>query len=252
MSIISLKNVSKSFESKKVLDNISLDINEGEAFLILGRSGAGKSVLLKHIIGLLKPDKGRVLVDGADITSLSRDKLNAIRLKLGVVFQSNALFDSLTVGENVGFALTQHSSLSRAQIKKEVRSALDMVGLGNIEDMHPYELSGGMRKRVAIARAINYKPKIIIYDEPTTGIDPISVDKIVKLIKDLHERISITTLVVTHDLVVGLSIAQRCAFLLKGQIIFEGDKESLHANKDERILQFLNGSSSGPIKEMEV
>ncbi len=252
MSILKLSHISKAFNGKKVLDDISLDIESGEAFLILGRSGAGKTVLLKHMLGLLSPDKGKVFVDNTDLSKIPQERMDRIRLKFGVVFQNSALFDSLTVKENVGFALYHHSDLSEEKIKKEVTETLKLVGLSDINDKYPYELSGGMRKRVAIARAIIYRPKIIIYDEPTTGVDPISVDKIVSLIKDLHQRLSITTLVVTHDLPVGLKIAQRCAFLLQGKIIFEGKKEELEHIKDERVIQFMKGSSEGPIKETEV
>jgi len=252
MSIIKIENLTKYFNSKRVLDKVNLEINEGESFLILGRSGAGKTVLLKHIIGLLKPDSGKVFVEGIDITMLSKEKLDRIRLKFGVVFQNSALFDSLTVEENVGFALYRHSDLTREQIAKEVSHYLEMVDLKGTEKLYPHELSGGMKKRVAIARAVIYRPKIIIYDEPTTGIDPISVDKIVSLINELKSKLSITTLVVTHDLNVGLKIADRCAFLLKGRIIFDGKREDLEHIKDERIIQFIRGSSFGPIKEMEV
>jgi len=252
MSIIKLEHITKSFEHKRVLNNVNLEVEQGEAFLILGRSGAGKTVLLKHMLGLLSPDKGKVFIDSIDLTKLPKERLDRIRLKFGIVFQNSALFDSLTVKENVGFALYHHSDLSEAQITKEVTQTLRLVGLSGINDRYPYELSGGMRKRVAIARAIIYRPKIIIYDEPTTGVDPISIDKIVTLIKDLHQRLSITTLVVTHDLPVGLKIAQRCAFLLQGRIIFEGRKEDLENITDPRVIQFMNGSSEGPIKETEV
>lgn len=252
MSIIKLEHISKAFDHKKVLDDITLNIEEGESFLILGRSGAGKTVLLKHMLGLLMPDEGKVYVDKVDITTLPMERLDKVRLKFGIVFQNSALFDSLTVKENVGFALHHHSDLTEEQISKEVSATLKMVGLSDIDAFYPYELSGGMKKRVAIARAIIYRPKIIIYDEPTTGIDPISVDKIVPLIIDLHQRLSITTLVVTHDLPVGLKIAQRCAFLLRGKIIFEGKKEDLEHIHDERVIQFMEGSSEGPIKETEV
>ncbi len=255
MSLIEVKNICKAFEQKKVLDKINLNIEAGEAFLILGRSGAGKTVLLRHLIGLVHPDTGKVIVDGKDMARLDKEELVQTRLKFGLVFQNSALFDSLTVGQNVGFALTHHSALKEKEIRPKVLTALEMVGLDGVENMHPYELSGGMKKRVAIARAIIYRPKIIIYDEPTTGIDPISVDKIVHLIQDLHQRLSITTLVVTHDLDVGLKIAQRVAFLLQGKIIFEGSKEDVKDPdkvKDPRVVQFIQGSSSGPIKEMEV
>jgi phospholipid/cholesterol/gamma-HCH transport system ATP-binding protein len=187
-----------------------------------------------------------------DITNLSSERLDKIRLKYGIVFQNSALFDSLTVKENVGFALYHHYNLSESEISKEVTHALEMVGLSGIEELSPYELSGGMRKRVAIARAIIYRPKMIIYDEPTTGIDPISIDKIVSLINDLHDRLSITTIIVTHDLSVGLKIADRFALLLQGRIVFEGRRDQIDNITDERVIQFIKGSASGPIKEMEV
>jgi len=250
--MIKVENLSKFFENKRVLDKVNFSVNKGETFLIIGRSGAGKTVLLKTIIGLLKADKGRVIVDNVDITNLDKKGLDKIRLKFGVVFQGSALFDSLTVEENVGFALYQHSNLSSFQIRQKVKETLHLVGLENIEHLYPYELSGGMRKRVAIARAVIYKPQILIYDEPTTGIDPISVDKIVSLIEDLHKRFFVTSLVVTHDLNIGLKLADRLAFLLGGKIIFEGNKDDLSNVNDERVIQFLKGSSAGPIKEMEV
>ncbi|OQX82087.1 MAG: hypothetical protein B6D56_00775 [Candidatus Omnitrophica bacterium 4484_70.1] len=240
MSIIKLENVSKSFEGKKVLEDINFSVEEGQSFLILGKSGAGKTVLLKHIIGLIKPDKGKIYIDGADITSLSRERLDKIRLKFGIVFQSSALFDFLTVKENVGFALYRHSDLTYEQIDKEVAYALEMVGLEGTQNLYPYQLSGGMKKRVAIARAIIYRPKIIIYDEPTTGIDPISVDKIVSIIRDLHKRLSITTLIVTHDLAVGFSLAEMCVFISEGRVLFKGRKEDFYKLDDERIKKFIH------------
>jgi len=239
-TIIKLEKVSKSFGEKKILKDINFSVEEGQAFLILGKSGAGKTVLLKHIIGLIKPDKGKIYVDGAEITSLSRERLDKIRLKFGIVFQSSALFDFLTVKENVGFALYHHSDLTEAQIEKEISHALKMVDLEGTQNLYPYQLSGGMKKRVAIARAIIYRPKIIIYDEPTTGIDPVSVDKIVSIIRDLHERLSITTLIVTHDLAVGFKIADRCVFISEGRILFEGKKENFYRLDDERVKKFIH------------
>ncbi len=240
MNAIRLETVTKYLGGKKVLDNVNISVEEGDSFLILGRSGAGKTVLLKHILGLIKPDSGKVYIEGTDITNLARERLDKIRLKFGVVFQSSALFDFLTVKENVGFALHHHSNLTPEQIDREVKSALEMVGLEGTENLYPYELSGGMKKRVAIARAIIYRPKIIIYDEPTTGIDPISVDKIVSIIKDLHQRLSVTTLIVTHDLHVGFEVADRCAFIMEGKIIFEGKKEEFYNLDDERIRKFIH------------
>jgi phospholipid/cholesterol/gamma-HCH transport system ATP-binding protein len=250
--MIKVRNLCRSFGEKQVLKGINLTVNKGETFLLIGRSGAGKSVLLKNIIGLLRPDSGTITIDGVEITQLANDKLEKIRVQFGLVFQSSALFDFLTVEENVGFFLTRHTDLSKKEIRNRVTETLALVGLKGIEDSYPYELSGGMRKRVAIARAVIYNPKILIYDEPTTGIDPIAVDKIVSLIEDLHKRLAITSLVVTHDLEVGLKLAERLAFLLGGKIIFEGDKKDLENTADERLIQFLKGSSGGPIKEMEV
>ena len=250
--MIDIQNIHRSFGGKHVLKGVTLKVNKGENFLLIGRSGAGKTVLLKNIIGLLRPDSGTIAIDGVDITQLNKVKLEKVRLQFGLVFQGSALFDFLTIDENVGFFLYQHTKLKKSEIRKKVTKTLSLVGLEGIENMYPYELSGGMKKRVAIARAIIYDPKIIIYDEPTTGIDPIAVDKIVSLIEDLHQRLAITSIVVTHDLGVGLKLADRLAFLLGGKIIFEGDKAALSKSEDTRLIQFLEGSSGGPIKEMEV
>jgi len=256
--MIRLVDVNKGFMDHKVLDGVNLSIRKGETFLLIGRSGAGKTVLLKNILGLLTPDEGQVIIDGTDITKLNKRDLQKVRLQFGLVFQSSALFDFLNVEENVGFFFYEHDNVKKSdflkisQIKDKVRETLALVGLEGIEEKYPYQLSGGMKKRVAIARAIIYEPKVLIYDEPTTGIDPIAVDKIVSLIEDLHKKLSITSLVVTHDLEVGLKLADRLAFLLGGKIIFEGAKQELASTNDERVIQFIEGSSKGPIKEMEV
>lgn len=250
--MIRLENIRKSFGLKSVLDGVDLHVNPGEAFLLIGRSGAGKTVLLKNIMGLLRPDSGSVFIDGTDIVTLDKKDFDKVRLQFGLVFQSSALFDFLTIEDNVGFYLRHHTDMKKSEIRKKVSETLALVGLEGIEAQYPYELSGGMKKRVAIARAVIYSPKILIYDEPTTGIDPIAVDKIVALIQDLHRRLKITSLVVTHDLEVGMKIAERLAFLLGGRIIFEGNKEDLKSNIDPRVNQFIMGSSAGPIKEMEV
>ena len=250
--MIKIRNIYRTFGQKQVLKGVTLTIKKGENYLLIGRSGAGKTVLLKNILGLLRPDSGTITIDGVDITQLTRKKLEKVRLQFGLVFQGSALFDFLTVDGNVGFFLYQHTKLKKSEIRKKVSETLALVGLEGIENMYPYELSGGMRKRVAIARAIIYNPKIIIYDEPTTGIDPIAVDKIVNLIEDLHQRLAVTSVVVTHDLEVGLKLADRLAFLLGGGIIFEGDKNDLEKSKDKRLIQFLKGTSGGPIREMEV
>ncbi len=250
--MIKVVEISKSFGNKKVLDKVSFSINDGETFLIIGRSGAGKTVLLRSIVGLIKPDSGSIFIDGNDITNLNKDRLNDIRKNIGIVFQGNALFDFLNVEENVGFVLYHNQKIPRNKIREKVTETLKLVGLQGTENLFPYELSGGMKKRIAIARAIIYNPRIIIYDEPTTGIDPIAVDKIVSLIEDLHSKFSVTSIIVTHDLHVGLKLADRLAFLLGGKIIFEGTKDDLNELKDERIIQFMKGSSEGPIKETEV
>lgn len=250
--MIKLSEVRRSFGEKKVLQGINLGVNRGETYLLIGRSGAGKTVLLKTILRLLRPDSGTINIDGQEITQLTRKKLEKIRLKFGLVFQNSALFDFLTIWENVSFFFRQHTTMSNQAMREKVTKTLALVGLGGIEEMYPYELSGGMRKRVAIARAIIYNPKIVIYDEPTTGIDPIAVDKIVSLIKDLHNRLDVTSVVVTHDLETGLKLADRVAFLLGGKIIFEGKKEEVEKTKDKRLIQFIQGASGGPIREMEV
>lgn len=250
--MIKLCEVKRSFGEKNVLKGINLGVNRGETYLLIGRSGAGKTVLLKTILGLLRPDSGTICIDGQEITQLTKAKLEKIRLKFGLVFQNSALFDFLTIWENVSFFFKQHTQMSNQAMREKVTKTLALVGLAGIEDMYPYELSGGMRKRVAIARAIIYDPKIVIYDEPTTGIDPIAVDKIVSLIKDLHSRLAVTSVVVTHDLETGLKLADRVAFLLGGKIIFEGKKEEVERTKDKRLIQFIQGASGGPINEMEV
>ncbi len=250
--MIKLVNVKRSFKDKGILKGVNLSVGKGESFLLIGRSGAGKTVLLKTILGLLRPDSGTVHIEGQEITQLTKSKLEKVRLNFGLVFQNSALFDFLTVWENVSFFLKQHTALTKGQMRRKASETLALVGLKGIEDMYPYELSGGMRKRVAIARAIVYNPKIVIYDEPTTGIDPIAVDKIVSLIKDLHSRLFITSMIVTHDLDTGLEIADRIAFLLGGRIIFEGNREQIKESKDKRLIQFMSGASGGPIKEMEV
>ncbi len=251
-NMIQLSGVKRSFGINCILKGVNLKVNKGETYLLIGRSGAGKTVLLKTILGLLRPDSGSIFIEGQDITQLSKVKLEKVRLKFGLVFQNSALFDFLTVGENVSFFLKQHTKMTSDQMRQKASETLALVGLRGVEDMYPYELSGGMRKRVAIARAIIYDPKIIIYDEPTTGIDPISVDKIVSLIKDLHNRLFVTSMVVTHDLETGLKIANRIAFLFGGKIIFEGKKGQIKNTKDQRLVQFIKGASGGPIKEMDV
>lgn len=247
--MIEIINLCKSFNGHKVLDNLNLNIDTGETTVIIGRSGCGKSVLLKHIIGLLKPDCGQVIIDGKDVTKMDEKELSALRLKFGMLFQGAALFDSLSVFENVGFNLIEHTSSSKDEITKAVKESLALVGLRGIEDKKPAELSGGMRKRVGLARAICMRPKILLYDEPTTGIDPIMGDAINELIVELHNKLKITGIAVTHDMTSAYKIADRIAMMYNGKIIINGTPDEIKAAKDPIVRQFITGASKGPITE---
>jgi phospholipid/cholesterol/gamma-HCH transport system ATP-binding protein len=215
--------------------------------VIIGRSGCGKSVLLKHIIGLLKPDRGEVFVDGTEVTALGHRGLFELRQKFGMLFQSAALFDSLTVWENVGLGLIEHSDLSAEEIKSRASEKLALVGLKGVEEVKPAELSGGMKKRVGLARAIAMDPEIILYDEPTTGLDPIMADVINELICNLKKTLSITSVVVTHDMTSAYKIGDRIAMLYEGQIIYEGTPENVKCCGHPVIQQFVEGRAEGPI-----
>ncbi len=230
-----------------VLRGVNLTIEKGKTFVIIGRSGCGKSVLLKHIIGILKPDKGRILIDGYDITRLDGKRLNELRKKFGILFQGSALFDSLTVEENVAFGLRRHTHLGQEEIRRIVKEKLKMVGLSGIEDLKPAELSGGMKKRVGLARAIAMEPEIVLYDEPTTGVDPIMGDAINGLIVELHDKLKITSIAVTHDMTSAYKIADRIAMLYEGKIIEVGSPEEIKNTKNPVVRQFITGAATGPI-----
>ena len=249
--MIEIINLCKSFEDHLVLDNLNLNINKGETMVIIGRSGCGKSVLLKHIIGILKPDSGQVIIDGADITDLDHRELNNVRMKFGMLFQGAALFDSLNVGGNVGFALYEHTDLATSQIQKRISDCLAHVGLHGIEHLKPAELSGGMKKRVGLARAIAINPEIIMYDEPTTGVDPIMGDAVNDLIIELHDKLKITSIAVTHDMVSAYKIASRIAMLYEGKIIEVGTPEEIKNTKNPVFKQFITGAATGPITDKE-
>ncbi|MBI5167755.1 MAG: ABC transporter ATP-binding protein [candidate division NC10 bacterium] len=246
--MIKIFNLWKSLGGKEVLRGLDLHISRGMITVIIGGSGSGKTVLLRHLIGLLKPDAGSIFVDGVDITKLNEIELNEFRKKFGMLFQSSALFDSLRVGENVGFPLKEHTTLSAREIEELVREKLALVGLFGVEHLMPAELSGGMRKRVGLARAIIREPEIILYDEPTTGLDPIMVDAINRLIMDLQHKLSITTVVVTHDMSSTFKIAHRIAMLYGGSIIAEGTTEEIQESQDPVVQQFIHGLAEGPIK----
>ena len=249
--MIEIINLCKSFNDNKVLDNLNLNIRSGETTVIIGRSGCGKSVLLKHIVGLLKPDSGQIIIDGTDITRIGQKGLNNFRMKFGMLFQGAALFDSLTIGENVGFALLEHSDMPKIDIYKRVKECLAMVGLSGIEELKPAELSGGMRKRVGLARSICINPEIILYDEPTTGIDPIMGDAINELIIQLHDKLKVTSVAVTHDIVSAYKIADRVTMLYEGKIIAGGSPDEIKNTPNPVVHQFITGAAHGPITEKE-
>ena len=244
---IELREVRKYFGNQPVLRNVNLLVNEGETLVVIGRSGCGKSVMLKHIVGLMKPDKGRIYIDGEDITGYNEHELFRIRSKFGFLFQSSALLDSLTVGENVGLGLTEHSTFSSEDIQSIVKEKLSMVGMEGIEDYMPSDLSGGMKKRVGLARAIAMEPEIVLYDEPTTGLDPIMADTINELIYFLKNKLQITSIVVTHDMTSARKVASRIAMLHHGEIIFDGTVQELDDTDNPVVRQFVEGRSEGPI-----
>ena len=239
--IIEFENIHKSFDEKRVLQGVDLSIERGETLVILGRSGCGKSVLLKILLGLIEPDDGLVWVDGEEITALPEKKLFPIRQKIGMLFQGAALFDSMTVGENVAFALREHSDLSEEEIQARVRRNLQFVELEGTEDLMPSELSGGMRKRVALARAMIYQPKIMLYDEPTTGLDPITATTINGLIRKTQREKGVTSIVVTHELDSGFSVADRVAVIDGGRIIEIGTKEQIKKSRNKFVQTFIAG-----------
>ncbi|MDD3088341.1 MAG: ABC transporter ATP-binding protein [Candidatus Omnitrophica bacterium] len=246
--MIEIKNVHKTFGGQKVLEGLDLTIRTGESIVIIGRSGCGKSVLLKHIIGLLRPDLGSIEIDGVDITKISTKELNKIRTDFGMLFQGAALFDSLTVLENVGFQLFEYTRSSIDEIKQRVAECLKLVGLSNLENIKPAALSGGMKKRVGLARAICMSPKVILFDEPTTGLDPIMADKINELIRHLHETLGVTSITVTHDMKSAYRIADRIAMLYDRKIIADGTPDEIRNSDDPVVRQFIGGEAKGPIK----
>jgi phospholipid/cholesterol/gamma-HCH transport system ATP-binding protein len=245
--MIELKNVHKSFGPLQVLRGVNLAVDKGESVTVIGGSGSGKSVLLKHIIGLLYPDRGDVIVDGQRLNNLDQRGLNEVRKKFGMLFQMAALFDSLSVWENVGFSLKQHTKMTDAEIRAAATEKLALVGLKDIEDKMPAELSGGMKKRVGLARAIAINPSIILYDEPTTGLDPISADAINDLIIDLRKKLGVTSVAITHDMHSAYKISDRIAMLYKGEILETGTPDEIRQTSNPVVHQFITGSAVGPI-----
>jgi len=247
-TIIQLIDVYKSFGDNHVLKGVNLSIERGETMVIIGGSGSGKSVILKHIIGLIRPDRGRVIVTGNDLSALKERSLDELRKKFGMLFQYAALFDSLTVLENVGFALRQQTNLDDAEIRKRAIEKLAVVGLRGIEERMPADLSGGMKKRVGLARALAMEPEILLYDEPTTGLDPIMADAINELILEMKRRLQVTGIAITHDMVSAYKIADRIAMLFQGKIQAVGTPDEIRNSTDPIVHQFVTGSSVGPIQ----
>ncbi len=246
--MIAIHNLHKSFDGKVVLRGVDLDIHDGERLVIIGRSGCGKSVLLKHILSLMEPDKGYILVDNIAIRKVNQKDLFFLRKQFGFLFQSAALFDSMTVAENIALPLIEHTTLSPAEIARKVSEKLEMVGLPGIENLRPAELSGGMRKRIGLARAIVMDPKYILYDEPTTGLDPIMAANIDKLIVDLSNQLKLTSIVVTHDMQSVNKVATRVVMLHMGKIIFSGTTQDLQTTDNEVVHQFVTANPEGPIQ----
>lgn len=234
--MISVRNVSKNFGKKKVLNGLDLEVPRGETLVIMGRSGSGKSVLLKLITGLMPVDSGEIWFDGTEISKLNTKEMNHLRRKIGMLFQSAALFDSMTVAENVAFMLDQHTSYTQQEIHKIVDEKLELVDLEGVQNLRPAELSGGMRKRVGLARALAFDPEVILYDEPTTGLDPVTCTEINQLISGLHERLQVTSVVVTHDMHSAFSVATRMVMIDEGRRIAYGTPDEM-INIDDPILQ---------------
>ncbi len=247
MPFISLEHLWKSFADKQVLRDMSIEVDRGETVVIVGGSGTGKSVTLKHIIGLLKPDQGRVIVDDADITHMPERELNEFRRRFGMSFQEGALFDSMSVFENIAFPLRRHTKMTEPQIRERVEECLEDVHLHGVEKKRPAELSGGMRRRVGFARAISLKPEILLFDEPTTGLDPVISDVIAELICEMDTKLGTTTVMITHDMKVAFKVADRVAMLHEGQIIEQGTPEVFQDSRNPIVRQFIEGRAEGPL-----
>ncbi len=247
--MIQIKNIHKTLDNQKVLKGLNLDIKKGETVVVIGRSGCGKSVLLKHIIGILHPEEGGIMVDGLSVFDLNGKDLVKLRMRFGMLFQGAALFDSLNVYENVGFALLEHTDLDQEEIRKRVEQALKSVDLADVEHKMPAELSGGMKKRVGLARAICNNPQIILYDEPTTGVDPITADMVNDLIIRLNNQLDVTSIVVTHDMKSAYKVGTKIAMLYDGKIIAQGTPEEIKNTENPIVRQFITGAAKGPITE---
>lgn len=241
-SFVKFDEVFKAFGPKKVLEGVTFDIRRGETMVVLGGSGSGKSVLIRHIIGLHRPDRGRVVVDGENIVEFDDDQLVPVRKKIAMLFQGGALFDSMNVADNIAYGLREHTDLDDERIREIVRGKLGLVGLEEgVEDLMPAELSGGMKKRVALARSIAMEPQCILYDEPTTGLDPVTANTINRLIRGMQQRLQVTSVVVTHDIASAFFVGDRIGYLFEGRMEFVGTVEEARASNEPRLRRFLSG-----------
>ena len=245
--LVQVEQLYKSFNGLQVLNGVDITIERGESIVVIGQSGCGKTVLIKHVIKLLEPDEGRVLFDGQNLVELDTREITAVRQRIGMLFQSAALFDSLTVAENVGLGLKESHRFDNARISEIVLEKLDMVGLTEAAQKSPAELSGGMRKRVGLARAIAYDPEMLLYDEPTTGLDPITADMINNMIVDLNRQLNVTSIAVTHDMKSAYRIANRIVMLYDGKVEFDGTPDEIRSSDNPVVKQFITGSATGPI-----
>jgi phospholipid/cholesterol/gamma-HCH transport system ATP-binding protein len=246
--MIEVRDLHKSFNGQEVLRGVSLRVERGEIMALIGMSGFGKSVLLKHIIGLMRPDRGEVIIDGQDIFQLRGQALEQLRTRFGFLFQGGALFDSLSVFENVAFPLREKAKMKEEQIREKVLQVLEQVGMAGTEDKYPAELSGGMKKRVALARALIMDPEIMLFDEPTTGLDPITTSLIHRLIRSSYERLRFTGIIVTHEIPKIFEIVHRVALLNKGRIVEVGTPAEIQGSRHPVVAQFISGAIEGPIE----
>jgi len=246
--VIQFKNIVKAFGPKTVLNDVSFDVPKGEVFFIIGASGVGKSVLIKHLVGLLYPDSGEIWLDGQEISKFDEVQMGPVRKKCAMVFQHSTLFDSLTCAENVALPLRKHKNMSVKESVAEARKRLEVVHMQEFADRHPPELGDGMRKRVAIARALTLDPEYVLFDEPTTSLDPVSARRVDKLIRELSSKLGVTSIVVSHDLVSIFSIADRIVMLYKGKVRLMGTPADFRSTPDEVIQQFINGRATGPFE----
>ena len=245
--VIEIVDLVKSFDGRRVLEGINLEVRKGETLVIMGGSGCGKSTLLRHMIGTYRPDSGVIRIFGQDITLMDEDRLRPILLRMGVLFQSGALYNSMTVGDNVALPMREHTDLADHIIDIMVKMKLELVGLRDFGDLKPAQISGGMRKRVGLARAIALDPEILFYDEPTAGLDPIVSGIIDELIMDLSHKLGVTSVVVTHDMTSAFKIADRLVMLYQGKVIAEGTADQIRNSDDARVRQFIHGLPDGPI-----